>query len=195
MDVNPASAELGWRNGTWVATGNVVPRHLGIPTVTAPMGSMSDIGMPVGLTFAGRGYDDTNLLAFAWAFDNFRNHRIAAPRTPELPGTQWVSRGVAQSDAAPTLQVTSSTGEVVNGMVPIRVELITDAAEVSISVNGVQIKGTVTDTGYVLETEVPESEHTRIHSEWRGGYGSIIVALAKNTHQVVGQLSAISGVF
>jgi amidase len=80
-------------------------------------------------------------------------------------------------------------------MVPIRVELTTDAAEVSVTVNGVQIKGTVTDSGYVVETEVPESEHTRIHSEWRGGYGSVIVALAKNTHQVAGQLSAISGVF
>ena len=37
MDVNPATAELGWRNGVWVANGNLVPRHLGIPTVTVPM--------------------------------------------------------------------------------------------------------------------------------------------------------------
>ena len=62
-DVNEVSADLAWRNGTWVANGNLVPRHLGIPTVTAPMGVMSDIGMPTGLTFAGRGYDDINLLA------------------------------------------------------------------------------------------------------------------------------------
>jgi len=34
MDVNPASADLGWRNGVWVANGNLVFRHLGIPTVT-----------------------------------------------------------------------------------------------------------------------------------------------------------------
>lgn len=194
-DVNDASADLAWRNGTWVANGNLVPRHLGIPTVTAPMGIMSDIAMPVGLTFAGRGYDDSNLLAFAWAFDNHRNHRIAAPRTPELPGTQWVSRSVEQGTGVPSLQVAVSAGAVVNGMVTIRVELTTDAAEVSVTVNGVQTQGAVTDSGYVVETEVPESEHTRVHSEWRGGYGSVIVALAKNTHQVVGQLSAISGVF
>ena len=62
MDVNEASADLGWRNGVWVANGNLVPRHLGIPTVTVPMGTMADIGMPVGLTFAGRAYDDTALL-------------------------------------------------------------------------------------------------------------------------------------
>ena len=29
MDVNEASADLGWRNGVWVANGNLVPRHLG----------------------------------------------------------------------------------------------------------------------------------------------------------------------
>jgi amidase len=194
MDVNPASAKLGWRNGTWVATGNVVPRHLGIPTVTAPMGIMSDIGMPTGLTFAGRGYDDTNLLAYAWAFDHYRNHRIAAPRTPELPGTKWVSRSVEQGTGAPTLQVALSAGAAVNGMVPIRVELTTDAAEVSVSVNGAQVAGVVTETGFVAETEVPESEHTLLHSEWRGGYGSVVIALAKNGYQVVGHYDVVGGV-
>ncbi len=48
MDANPASADLGWRNGVWVANGDLVPRHLRIPTVTVPMGTMADIGMPVG---------------------------------------------------------------------------------------------------------------------------------------------------
>ena len=47
-DTNPDSAKLAWRNGTWVANGNLVPRHLGIPTVTVPMGLMADIAMPVG---------------------------------------------------------------------------------------------------------------------------------------------------
>jgi amidase len=91
-DVNPASAELAWRNGTWVANGNLVPRHLGIPCVQVGMGLMSDIGMPIGLTFAGRAYDDSRLLAFAWAFE-YTAHapasalgstRTAPPTTPEL---------------------------------------------------------------------------------------------------------------
>ena len=59
MDVNPASADMGWRNGVWAANGNLVPRHLGILTVTVPMAIMADIGMLVGLTFAGHAYDDT----------------------------------------------------------------------------------------------------------------------------------------
>ncbi|WP_308468590.1 amidase [Rathayibacter soli] len=84
MDVNPASAELGWRNGVWVANGNLAIRHLGIPTVTVPMGTMSDIGMPVGLTFAGCAYDDTALLTLAAAFEATGSRRTPPPRTPPL---------------------------------------------------------------------------------------------------------------
>ena len=84
MDVNPASADLGWRNGVWVANGNLVPRHLGIPTVTVPMGVMADIGMPVGITFAGRAYDDTALLSYGAAFEAGGSRRVPPPRTPPL---------------------------------------------------------------------------------------------------------------
>ena len=84
MDVNEASAKEGWKNGVWVANGNLVPRHLGIPTVTVPMGSMHDTGMPVGLTFAGKAYDDTALLALAAAFEATGSRRVAPPRTPPL---------------------------------------------------------------------------------------------------------------
>jgi amidase len=84
MDVDEASAEHGWRNGVWVANGNLVPRHLGIPTVTVPLGTMADIGMPVGVTFAGRAYDDTALLALAAAFEATGSRRTAPPRTPTL---------------------------------------------------------------------------------------------------------------
>ncbi|KQQ66188.1 amidase [Microbacterium sp. Leaf320] len=87
MDVNAASADLGWRNGTWIANGNLTVRHLGIPTVTVPMGLMADIGMPIGLTFAGRAYDDSALLRLAAAFEatgGTGERRTAPPRTPRL---------------------------------------------------------------------------------------------------------------
>lgn len=83
-DVNPVSADLAWRNGTWVANGNLAIRHLGIPTVTVPMGVMADIGMPAGLTFAGKAWDDSNLLQLAMAFEATGTYRKAPPRTPEL---------------------------------------------------------------------------------------------------------------
>lgn len=84
MDVNPDHADLGWRNGVWIANGNLAIRHLGIPTVTVPMGTMSDTGVPVGLTFAGRSYSDNELLRFAAAFEALRPRRTAPPRTPRL---------------------------------------------------------------------------------------------------------------
>ncbi|MBB4852635.1 amidase, partial [Mycobacteroides chelonae] len=74
-DVNPVSADTAWRNGTWVANGNLVPRHLGIPSVTVPMGTLDDIGMPVGLTILGRGYDDARLLRLACAVEATRDRR------------------------------------------------------------------------------------------------------------------------
>ena len=84
MDVNEASADLGWRNGVWVANGNLVPRHLGIPTVSVPMGTMADIGMPAGITFAGRAYDDNALLELAAAFEATGTRRAEPPRTPRI---------------------------------------------------------------------------------------------------------------
>lgn len=84
MDVSEASADLGWRNGVWVANGNLAPRHLGIPTVTVPMGTMTDSGMPVGLTFAGRAYDDNALLTLAAAFEATGTRRTEPSRTPRL---------------------------------------------------------------------------------------------------------------
>jgi amidase len=84
MDVNPASADLGWRNGVWVANGNLAIRHLGIPTVTVPMGTMADIGMPVGLTLAGRAYDDVTLLRYGAAIESTAARRMTPPRTPPL---------------------------------------------------------------------------------------------------------------
>ncbi|MDQ0709874.1 amidase [Arthrobacter woluwensis] len=84
MDVREESADLGWRNGVWVSNGNLVPRHLGIPTVTVPMGTMADIGMPVGLSFWGKAYTDNELLALAAAFEATGERRTEPPRTPRL---------------------------------------------------------------------------------------------------------------
>jgi amidase len=202
MDINPASADLGWRNGTWVANGNLVPRHLGIPTVTTPMGLMADIHMPVGLTFAGRGYGDSNLLAYAWAFDHQRNRRITPPRTPEIAGMAWNERAGAPAPQTPRaleLTLNATLGEASNGMVPIHVEIMTDAAAVAVTVNGVAVAGEPTPTGFVADALVAEVEHTRLHSEWRGGYGSVVVALARSAQvqvqgQVTGTYTVVGGV-
>lgn len=63
------AADRAWANGVFFSNGNYALRHLGIPTVTVAMGLMDDIGMPVGLTFAGAAYSDLDLLRHAIAFE------------------------------------------------------------------------------------------------------------------------------
>ena len=76
---------LAWRNGVWVANGNLAIRHLGIPTVTVPMGTMADIGMPVGLTFAGAALQRRATCSPGpRRSSRSRPRRTTPPRTPEL---------------------------------------------------------------------------------------------------------------
>ena len=89
-DVDPAAADRAWDNGVFFSNGNYALRHLGIPTATVAMGVMSDIGMPVGLTFAGAAYSDPSLLAYAAAFEAGEGGagtlRVPPASTPALPG-------------------------------------------------------------------------------------------------------------
>ena len=78
-DVDLAAADHAWSNGVFFSNGNYAIRHLGIPTVTVAMGVMADIGMPVGLTFAGRAYDDQALLAYATAFESAADGTLRTP--------------------------------------------------------------------------------------------------------------------
>jgi Asp-tRNA(Asn)/Glu-tRNA(Gln) amidotransferase A subunit family amidase len=83
-DVNPESAAHAIKNGVWYSNGNRAFRHLGIPSVTVPMGVNKDNDMPVGLTFAGRAYDDVNLLRWANAFEKKTQLRNEPALTPAL---------------------------------------------------------------------------------------------------------------
>lgn len=86
-EVDPAAADHAWSNGVYFSNGNQALRHLGIPTVTVPMGLLPDIGMPVGLTFAGPAYADPALLGYAAAFDAAAPgpRRLPPASTPALP--------------------------------------------------------------------------------------------------------------
>jgi amidase len=149
--------------------------------------------MPIGLTFAGRGYDDTNLLAMASAFDRRFIGRVPPPRTPELDGVSWIDREVT-SEATPTLSLVVSAGEATNGQVLIHIDVNTNASQVAVTVNGIPCAGEVTPTGLSVDTTVPESEHSRLHSEWRGGYGSVVIAMARSKAGVVGDYAIAGGV-
>ena len=189
-DVNLESAQAAWRNGVWVSNGNLVPRHLGIPTVTVPMGVMSDIGMPVGLTFAGRSYEDNALLSYGWAFEQIRNRRIAPPRTPELPGTEWVSTGITSANEL-TLEVVA---DIVDTTVTVTVQ--TTAVDVSITVNGVAAEIESAGGGMITAVaHVDEHETERLHSEWREHYGQMITVVGRAAAgDTVGESVVVGGV-
>ncbi|KAL2674329.1 hypothetical protein Neosp_012780 [[Neocosmospora] mangrovei] len=136
-DVGPANADssfegsdLAWRNGTYYSNGNRAMRHLGIPSVSVPMGLMSDKKVPVNLTFAGRAYDDVKLLQWANAYEVKTHHRVPPPHTPAL-----------ESDVVPL----SNTERQVD--LP-RPQLIVEQFEVTPSDDGaslaVTLQGTVT---------------------------------------------------
>lgn len=185
-DVNEGSAALAWRNGTWVANGNLVWRHLGIPTVTVPMGTMADIGMPVGLTFAGKAYDDTRLLCLAGDFERAGQRRTSPPRTPELPDDVFVTQpgGIGPGEAPPlTITLATETRHRDNkDEISITLDLDGDAAKaatasVKVHVNGEPVELQRTGARFSGNALVPAAEHQRIHSVWRGSYGSIVTAI------------------
>ncbi|CAM1508648.1 Fc.00g054960.m01.CDS01 [Cosmosporella sp. VM-42] len=83
-DINDKSAAYAWRNGVFYSNGNRALRHLGVPSVTVPMGIIRDKQMPVGLTFAGRAYEDVKLLQYASAYEMKTQMRKIPTHTPAL---------------------------------------------------------------------------------------------------------------
>jgi amidase len=182
-DVNLESARLAWRNGTWVANGNLVPRHLGIPTVTVPMGTMADIGMPVGLTFAGKAYEDTELLRYAYAFEVSGARRTVPPRTPPLASEQLAAVPAQASRTAPRLVLeASAVGPDDNGMVTIAISGESDARSIWLSVNGEPVEAHRDGDAYRAKVTLPKQVHEQVHSEWREPYGSMVIAVARDEH-------------
>ncbi|MES2094949.1 MAG: amidase [Actinomycetota bacterium] len=184
-DVSPQSAAEAWRNGTAVANGNLVPRHLGIPSVTVPMGLMADTRMPVGLSFLGAAYDDSRLLQFASAFEAATRLRVSPPRTPRLDES---------ADSKPRLSMSPSVIEL--RMEPVRVDAETDGSRmatvtvratsprgglaVRVFANGTEADVSGTGDEFSAIIRLPASETNEPHSEWVPPYGPLVVVLARD---------------
>lgn len=84
-DTDLDSAALSWRDGTIFSTMNHVMRRVGLPSITLPMGLMSDTGMPVGLTLVAPAYADAELLRRAAAAEAALPARIPPPLDLESP--------------------------------------------------------------------------------------------------------------
>ncbi|RUW63456.1 amidase [Mesorhizobium sp. M7A.F.Ca.US.008.03.1.1] len=185
-DIDEASAALAWRNGTWVANGNLVWRHFGIPTVTVPMGTMADIGMPVGLTFAGKAYDDVRLLRMAGDFERATQRRASPPRTPELADDIFSGRPARADDSkAPAFAITLAAETRPSGdqdEIFITLNLpneVSGTASLKVHVNGESVALQRSGACFSGRALVPAAEHQRLHSAWRGSYGSIVIAVVR----------------
>ncbi|KAJ5091356.1 Amidase [Penicillium alfredii] len=83
-DVDEQASRFAWSNGVKYSNGNRPIRHLGVPTVSVPMGIMEDTRMPVNLTFAGKAYDDNSLLRYGFAFETATKYRMPSPLAAAL---------------------------------------------------------------------------------------------------------------
>ncbi|MGK0715062.1 amidase [Leucobacter sp. W1153] len=184
-DVVPSDAAHAWSNGVLYSNGNYVLRHLGIPTVTVPMGLMGDTGMPVGLTFAGPAYSDMRLLGWGCAAEA-SSLRISPKFTPPLPtdrfaasGERPVSRAARQLEFtltvepfapanSPELRLVHLTGYSPTG---------TALTELLVTVNGQTVATEVTDDGWcgsaLVQAKTP-------HGTWAGVPQILAVVTARS---------------
>lgn len=79
LEFNLDSTKHSLQNGVKYSNGNRAIRHLGVPTVSVPMGVLEGKGMPVNITFAGRAYRDGELLVCAYAFERATGRRVRPP--------------------------------------------------------------------------------------------------------------------
>ncbi|CAK9783830.1 unnamed protein product [Cutaneotrichosporon oleaginosum] len=199
-DIVPASHEIAVRNGTWVANGNLVLRHLGIPTVTVPMGMAEDIGMPFGLTFAGRGWDDTRLLQIAVDVERALPPRPIPPRTPALPPLVAAkatvggdSKGVTPSEPEFRLTVEPEHGAdsrvyyTVTGRAPGAIRSAT------VTINGLPADISLKGGELTARGSVPAEELQQFHSQWRVPYGTLITATVTGAFGELGAFEIVGG--
>jgi amidase len=150
------------------------------------MGMLDDIHMPIGITFAGRAYDDTQLLRAAYAFEQTGKRRCAAPRTPPLADDGDLSPPRAlPTTPLPRLNLAAELSAMDNeGMVKIsvsgKVNSDTPIARLDVWVNGEALQVGRDDETFHAAVRLPFATHYALHSRWRGPYGSLVTALAQD---------------
>ena len=212
-DQSPEGHAKAWSNGTWVANGNLVWRHLGIPTVTVPMGLAADARMPFGLTIAGAAGDDASLLALAVAAERVLPSRAVPASVPELDGVlaglgqapvpaAWPAAGPAAGLSLRASSAPFDGGAQGAGLETVRV-VVSGAGSVApfVSIDGVAASvvaagepGTDADSDsgeWLAQAQVPAAQ--RFHSQWRARYGHVIVAVAQGANGDNGALLVHGG--
>lgn len=178
-DVNPASADIAWRNGVWVSNGNLVPRHLGIPTVTVPMGTMDDTGMPVGLTIAGPAYSDTRLVQLAEAVVGLGARRTTPPRTPALPDEALFDAPRPAAEGALEVVVDEVVRE--DGLVRFAATVTGGTAQAHVAyVDGVRVEVERAGDRLTGVARIAPDAYGEPVSEWVAPYGPLVVVAVRD---------------
>ncbi len=178
-DVNPASADIAWRNGVWVSNGNLVPRHLGIPTVTVPMGTMDDTGMPVGLTIAGPAYSDTRLVQLAEAVVDLGARRTTPPRTPALPDEALFDAPRPAAEGALEVVVDEVVRE--DGLVRFAATVTGGTTQAYVAyVDGVRVDVERTGDRLTGVARIAPDAYGEPVSEWVAPYGPLVVVAVRD---------------
>ncbi|KAF9766736.1 hypothetical protein IL306_000809 [Fusarium sp. DS 682] len=109
-DENYDSMINALRDGVKYANGGRSLKHLGVPCITVPMRNLEEEMMPVGLSFCGRAYQDSNLLRYAYAYETLSRRRESPPLAPALPSDEITLQPMpsSPSSAKPTLSVLST---------------------------------------------------------------------------------------
>ncbi|PYI00310.1 amidase signature enzyme [Aspergillus sclerotiicarbonarius CBS 121057] len=109
-DENYESMIDALRDGVKYANGGRSLKHLGVPCITVPMGNLDEEKMPVGLSFCGRAYQDSDLLRYAFAYEAVSKRRESPPLAPALPSDEigFPRTSLPSSSVKPVLEIIST---------------------------------------------------------------------------------------
>ncbi|KAJ5904605.1 Amidase [Penicillium tannophilum] len=170
-DVDEEASRYAWSNGVKYSNGNRPVRHLGVPTISIPMGVMEDTHMPVSLTFAGKAYEDTSLLQYGFAFELATRSRVQPSLVPALDSDHILASGSAPKNASQGLEIVveTQTKEIHDSEVVVHIEGSVNGATFTrllCYVNGQPCNTTVNDGRWSLRTTYPVSERDNNWERW-----------------------------
>ncbi|THW55365.1 hypothetical protein D6D20_09540 [Aureobasidium pullulans] len=99
LEQDSKSAEHALLNGVRYSNGNRALRHLGVPTVSVPMGILEGKNMPVNLTLCSRAGADAELLSV------MLERPSRSPICPSQISLKVLERNVDTTESSPTIQV------------------------------------------------------------------------------------------
>ena len=168
LEFSLESTKHSLQNGVKYSNGNRAIRHLGVPTVSVPMGVLEGKGMPVNITFAGRAYEDPKLLEYAYAFEQATKRRLSPPLAPLQ--TDVARRGGGKAQATTSLALSADVKSTSLGDGKVRLDI-----SGTISTNGAESEILIFVDGkeawrdnVISESWSVQLEHTAVRKECLG---------------------------